>query len=215
MPIKVACACGKKLAVKEEFAGKKGKCPACGKLLSIPRPKVQEESSDEWEQGSRFWRGEASSNDWEQRSRFWRGKASSPGSANKKSRKMFAGSVGSHLPVIIGVVIAVAALVSGGIAFASMTPTLPELKVLGGATVAMTYMVGYDQYCRYRIRYDVEVNGGTVQRISWQPFQGAFFTRGGTRGKHAKFYEVDYTDREGRTQQSLVCCHWFGTDWHV
>ena len=47
MPIKVACACGKKLAVKEELAGKKVKCPACQKLLSIPMPKVQAESLDD------------------------------------------------------------------------------------------------------------------------------------------------------------------------
>ncbi len=52
MPIKVACACGKKLAVKDELAGKKVKCPACQKLLSIPKPKVQEESlDDEWDLG--------------------------------------------------------------------------------------------------------------------------------------------------------------------
>ncbi len=52
MAIKVACACGKKLAVKDELAGKKVKCPACQKLLSIPKPKVQAESlDDEWDLG--------------------------------------------------------------------------------------------------------------------------------------------------------------------
>ena len=52
MPIKVACACGKKLAVKDELAGKKVKCPACQKLLSIPKPKVAKESTDdEWDLG--------------------------------------------------------------------------------------------------------------------------------------------------------------------
>ncbi|MFM9960137.1 MAG: hypothetical protein ACKV2Q_02815 [Planctomycetaceae bacterium] len=52
MPIKVTCACGKKLAVKDELAGKKVKCPACQKLLSIPKPKVAEESpDDEWDLG--------------------------------------------------------------------------------------------------------------------------------------------------------------------
>ncbi len=52
MPIKVACSCGKKLAVKDELAGKKVKCPACQKLLSIPKPKVQAESlDDEWDLG--------------------------------------------------------------------------------------------------------------------------------------------------------------------
>lgn len=46
MPIKVACACGKKLAVKDELAGKKVKCPACQKLLSIPKPKAAEDDLD-------------------------------------------------------------------------------------------------------------------------------------------------------------------------
>ena len=29
-------ACGKKLKVKDEFAGKKGKCPKCGNVINIP-----------------------------------------------------------------------------------------------------------------------------------------------------------------------------------
>jgi hypothetical protein len=50
MPIKVSCACGKKLSVKDEHAGKRLKCPACQKPLRIPRPKVEEESlDDEWD----------------------------------------------------------------------------------------------------------------------------------------------------------------------
>src|SRR5687768_11677604 len=36
MAISVVCACGKKLQVKDEMAGKRGKCPACGKVLDIP-----------------------------------------------------------------------------------------------------------------------------------------------------------------------------------
>ena len=36
MAIKVACSCGKKLEVKDELAGRRGKCPACGKILMIP-----------------------------------------------------------------------------------------------------------------------------------------------------------------------------------
>jgi DNA-directed RNA polymerase subunit RPC12/RpoP len=37
MAIKVACACGKKLSVKDEHAGKRVKCPACGSVLVIPK----------------------------------------------------------------------------------------------------------------------------------------------------------------------------------
>ena len=46
MAIKLACECGKKLAFKDELAGKKVKCPACQKLLSIPKPQVTE---DDWD----------------------------------------------------------------------------------------------------------------------------------------------------------------------
>jgi hypothetical protein len=37
MSIPFRCDCGKQLAAKDEFAGKRLKCPACGKLLTIPR----------------------------------------------------------------------------------------------------------------------------------------------------------------------------------
>ncbi len=36
MPIPFGCDCGKKLQAKDEFAGRKMKCPDCGKLLAIP-----------------------------------------------------------------------------------------------------------------------------------------------------------------------------------
>ena len=36
MSLIVKCKCGKKLSVKPESAGKKGKCPACGALFTIP-----------------------------------------------------------------------------------------------------------------------------------------------------------------------------------
>lgn len=52
MPIKVGCTCGKTIAVNDTLAGKKVKCPACQKLLSIPNPEVQEESlDDDWDLG--------------------------------------------------------------------------------------------------------------------------------------------------------------------
>lgn len=37
MPIKVSCQCGKQLSVKDEYAGKRVKCPGCGQPLSIPQ----------------------------------------------------------------------------------------------------------------------------------------------------------------------------------
>jgi hypothetical protein len=36
MAITVTCQCGKKLGVKDELAGKRVKCPACGTILTVP-----------------------------------------------------------------------------------------------------------------------------------------------------------------------------------
>jgi hypothetical protein len=36
MPIQIKCQCGKALAVKDQFAGKSVKCPACGKGIKVP-----------------------------------------------------------------------------------------------------------------------------------------------------------------------------------
>jgi hypothetical protein len=38
VPIDVICSCGRKLRVREEFAGQEGKCPACGVMFRIPHP---------------------------------------------------------------------------------------------------------------------------------------------------------------------------------
>lgn len=41
MPIQLTCGCGQKMQVKEEHAGKRTKCPACGTLLDIPAAEAQ------------------------------------------------------------------------------------------------------------------------------------------------------------------------------
>ena len=38
MSIEVACACGRSFKAKDEHAGLRAKCPACGSVLEIPRP---------------------------------------------------------------------------------------------------------------------------------------------------------------------------------
>jgi hypothetical protein len=49
MAITLSCECGKKLAVKEEMAGKKVKCPGCGAVLTVPSGAVENsvETEDE------------------------------------------------------------------------------------------------------------------------------------------------------------------------
>ena len=36
--IKIPCPCGKTVEVPESWAGKSGKCMACGRLISVPQP---------------------------------------------------------------------------------------------------------------------------------------------------------------------------------
>ncbi len=38
MAIRLTCSCGRYLWVKEEYAGKWGKCPSCSQMLAIPLP---------------------------------------------------------------------------------------------------------------------------------------------------------------------------------
>ena len=38
MPISLNCACGRKLRLRDESAGKRGRCPTCGRMLDIPGP---------------------------------------------------------------------------------------------------------------------------------------------------------------------------------
>jgi hypothetical protein len=46
-PIEVKCwQCGKSMKVKAELAGKKGKCPVCGKIINIPDPSIKIDTLD-------------------------------------------------------------------------------------------------------------------------------------------------------------------------
>src|SRR5262245_49135792 len=40
MPIDLTCCCGKLLRIADEFAGRQGQCPVCGRVLAIPAPDV-------------------------------------------------------------------------------------------------------------------------------------------------------------------------------
>ena len=51
MAIKVECACGRKLSVKDELAGKRVKCPACQQTFNVPKQGGQDETlNDEWDE---------------------------------------------------------------------------------------------------------------------------------------------------------------------
>ena len=52
MAIKLQCPCGKALSVKDEYAGRQVKCPACQAPIRIPQPMIKEESiRDDWDLG--------------------------------------------------------------------------------------------------------------------------------------------------------------------
>jgi hypothetical protein len=36
MPIELTCPCGKRLQAPDDYSGRQGRCPACGRLLTIP-----------------------------------------------------------------------------------------------------------------------------------------------------------------------------------
>src|SRR5438876_539738 len=46
MPITFSCDCGKAFSVKDEFAGKRTRCPACGVALAVPAAAATEAASD-------------------------------------------------------------------------------------------------------------------------------------------------------------------------
>ena len=46
MAITFSCQCGKQIKVADKFAGRRGKCPACGDVISIPHPEPDPISED-------------------------------------------------------------------------------------------------------------------------------------------------------------------------
>ena len=38
MPIEVVCECGKKFQARDEYAGRRGLCPACKRIFEVPVP---------------------------------------------------------------------------------------------------------------------------------------------------------------------------------
>jgi hypothetical protein len=47
MSISFACECGKNFGVRDEFAGKRTKCPACGSALTVPTPATEPQTAPE------------------------------------------------------------------------------------------------------------------------------------------------------------------------
>jgi hypothetical protein len=43
LSIQFSCQCGKQIKVADQFAGRQGKCPACGEVVTIPQPEVSDD----------------------------------------------------------------------------------------------------------------------------------------------------------------------------
>jgi uncharacterized protein (TIGR03067 family) len=46
MSIRIECSCGKKLAIKEEMAGRRVKCPGCASVLTVPKASTKQKPVD-------------------------------------------------------------------------------------------------------------------------------------------------------------------------
>jgi hypothetical protein len=49
MPISFACKCGRKLETKDDQAGKRVQCPACGRALTVPPPPKEQSVESDWQ----------------------------------------------------------------------------------------------------------------------------------------------------------------------
>lgn len=101
MAIQVSCVCGKQLSVKDEFTGRKLKCPACQNLLKVPASEEfsEDEFADEPDELSQTARG--------------REKSTPRGKGSKKGKK----SSGSNRGLLIGLMAGGGVLVVGLLAW--------------------------------------------------------------------------------------------------
>ena len=100
MSIKVSCRCGKKLAVKDEYAGRKMKCPACQKSVQIPQAEREAGfSDDEWDDSQQT---ESRTPPRRTSSSPARRQSASPGSGSKSRKPMPASSRGLIIGVSVG-----------------------------------------------------------------------------------------------------------------
>jgi hypothetical protein len=47
MPIPLSCPCGRSFKLKDELAGRKVRCPACRRVLAVPRPEREVDPDDQ------------------------------------------------------------------------------------------------------------------------------------------------------------------------
>lgn len=144
MPIKVRCRCGKGLKVRDSAAGKRVKCPECGKPVQIPEPVYDDELVDDDYGDDPYGSDDYGPDD---------GYAPAPRrkktTSAKKNRKSAAST--SKLPLIIVGGVAVGVLVIGSVLYAvfsggdtgsdnftEVAGTSPEIAAPTAATASTT-----------------------------------------------------------------------------
>lgn len=228
MTIRITCQCGKQLAVKDEYAGRRIKCPQCQKAVSIPRPADEPEAAaDEWDEAAED-NDESVDNEatpsWKRRDKSRRrkrhpaGAAQSHGAGDARQQTLLASlreiatavttayaaaSTGRKLAIAIAAMVGLG--IAGFIAWTFFITTVINLVLIPlvflCSPMLMFFLTG--AYYRWWIRTEIESLGGTIHSISWRPFQGRLFTRGWKLGRSCRFYQVTFKDRQGREQSEL------------
>ena len=207
MTISVICECGEEYRLSDDKAGKQFECRVCETRLRVPKPGRLDEaplhhSEEEHEP-------EVDEVEAPRRSK------SKSGTTRKRGQKSSVQTTASHsrrtlIGLCVGLGIGIALLVWFAFAQGLLIPILSALTFL--LTIALP--LAKDYYFRRRIREEIESYGGTIEYISWRPFQGAFFTRGWHRSKSSRYYTVRYTDRAGQSQSDLCAMSlWGGSVW--
>lgn len=206
MTISVTCECGEEYRLSDDKAGRSFQCRECQTRLRVPTPDQLESSSVE-NDDSEFGDLEEFEPSRRVKSKKDAGRKRSPRSSDTASTSRIRRTMlGLSVSLGIGVVI----LIGWAVAQGQLLPMLSGLTLL----LSVAFPFAKDWYFRRRIREEIESYGGTVQYISWRPFQGAFFTRGWSRSRQSRFYKVIYTDRSGRSQTELCSMSlWGGATW--
>src|SRR5262249_32768426 len=103
MPITFTCDCGKSLQAEDQYAGRKTRCPACGRELPIPGRADAVQAADTMPPAATARREEPSERRWAERAdEFGEG----PRTSGKAIASMVVGIVSLCLPVLIPAAIA-------------------------------------------------------------------------------------------------------------
>jgi hypothetical protein len=206
MTIPVNCECGAEYRLSDDKAGKSFNCRECQTRIRVPRPNALESSSID-DHDSEFSKLEEFESGRRTKSKSLAAKKRRPKASDSQINSRVRRTI---LGLSIGLGIGVVFLIGWAVSQGQLIPMLSGLTFL----LTIVFPFAKDWYFRRRIREEIESYGGTVEYISWRPFQGAFFTRGWKRSRQSRFYEVIYTDKSGRSQSTLCSMSvWGGAEW--